>query len=150
MNRARTSGHQKGGPGGSLSDIVEWDLYGLPAFEKNFYREHPDVMSMSLEEVETFRKQHNITVDSSKCPKPVSSFISASFPEYVLQEVKQAGFVSPTPIQCQGWPLALSGMDMIGVAETGSGKTLAFVLPAIVHINAQPLLSRGLVVTLPS
>jgi len=32
---------------------------------------------------------------------------------------------------------------MIGIAETGSGKTLAFVLPAIVHINAQPLLTRG-------
>jgi ATP-dependent RNA helicase DDX5/DBP2 len=32
---------------------------------------------------------------------------------------------------------------MIGIAETGSGKTLAFLLPAIVHINAQPLLVRG-------
>lgn len=29
---------------------------------------------------------------------------------------------------------------MIGIAETGSGKTLAFLLPAIVHINAQPFL----------
>jgi len=39
--------------------------------------------------------------------------------------------------------MALSGRDMIGIAETGSGKTLAFLLPAIVHINAQPLLARG-------
>jgi len=37
----------------------------------------------------------------------------------------------------------MSGRDMIGVAETGSGKTLAFLLPAIVHINAQPLLRPG-------
>lgn len=42
--------------------------------------------------------------------------------------------------QLQGWPIALSGRDMIGIAETGSGKTLAFLLPAIVHINAQPFL----------
>lgn len=39
--------------------------------------------------------------------------------------------------------MALSGRDCIGIAKTGSGKTLAFLLPAIVHINAQPLLSPG-------
>ena len=39
-----------------------------------------------------------------------------------------------------GWPLALSGKDMIGIAQTGSGKTLAFTLPAIIHINDQPKL----------
>merc|ERR1719461_1939855 len=39
--------------------------------------------------------------------------------------------------------MALSGRDVIGIAQTGSGKTLAFLLPAIVHINAQPLLKRG-------
>jgi ATP-dependent RNA helicase DDX5/DBP2 len=32
---------------------------------------------------------------------------------------------------------------MVGLAETGSGKTLSFLLPAIVHINAQPFLERG-------
>jgi len=47
------------------------------------------------------------------------------------------GFRDPTPIQCQGWPMAMSGQDVIGIAQTGSGKTLAFLLPAIVHINAQ-------------
>jgi len=43
----------------------------------------------------------------------------------------------------QGWPVALSGRDMIGIAETGSGKTLAFMLPAMIHINAQQPLGRG-------
>merc|ERR1712157_28388 len=32
---------------------------------------------------------------------------------------------------------------ILGIAETGSGKTLAFLLPAVVHINAQPYLSKG-------
>jgi len=126
-----------------LEEITEWDLSGLPAFEKNFYREHPEVTALSSGDVEEFRTKHSITVSTRDCPKPTSSFVTASFPDYILAEVSQAGFVSPTPIQCQGWPIALSGKDMIGVAETGSGKTLAFVLPAIVHINAQPLLSRG-------
>ena len=39
--------------------------------------------------------------------------------------------------------MALSGRDMIGIAATGSGKTLAYLLPAVVHINAQPYLERG-------
>ena len=56
----------------------------------------------------------------------------------MLTEVKRAGFSEPTPIQSQGWPMALLGRDLIGLAETGSGKTLAYLLPAIVHINAQP------------
>jgi len=37
----------------------------------------------------------------------------------------------------------MSGKDMIGIAETGSGKTLSFLLPAIIHINAQPQLHYG-------
>lgn len=49
----------------------------------------------------------------------------------------------PTPIQAAGWPQALSGGDVVGIAQTGSGKTLAFILPAIVHINHQPYLERG-------
>ncbi len=36
--------------------------------------------------------------------------------------------------------MALMGRDLIGLAETGSGKTLAYLLPAVVHINAQPYL----------
>uniref|UniRef100_A0A6V3IKV0 RNA helicase n=1 Tax=Lotharella globosa TaxID=91324 RepID=A0A6V3IKV0_9EUKA len=62
---------------------------------------------------------------------------------YVLNEIKKAGFEKPSAIQSQGWPMALSGRDVIGVAKTGSGKTLGFLLPAIVHINAQPLLKPG-------
>lgn len=62
--------------------------------------------------------------------------------EYVLAEVMKAGFTAPTPIQAQGWPMALLGRDLVGLAETGSGKTLAYLLPAVVHINAQPYLGE--------
>lgn len=52
--------------------------------------------------------------------------------------IAKLGFVEPTPIQAQGWPMALKGRDLIGIAETGSGKTLAYLLPALVHVSAQP------------
>ncbi|QCD81027.1 ATP-dependent RNA helicase DDX5/DBP2 [Vigna unguiculata] len=39
--------------------------------------------------------------------------------------------------------MAMKGRDLIGIAETGSGKTLAYLLPALVHVNAQPRLAHG-------
>merc|ERR1719310_1646500 len=99
---------------------------------------------MSEDMAEQIRRSKNITiVEGKQIPKPVRTFEEASFPEYVLQEISRVGFREPTPIQVVGWPIALKGKDMVGIAETGSGKTLAFLLPAIVHINAQPYLSRG-------
>ncbi|CAO3599192.1 unnamed protein product [Absidia cylindrospora] len=76
-------------------------------------------------------------------PKPLKTFAEANFPSYVMRELENLGFPSPTPIQCQGWPMALKGDDVVGVAETGSGKTMAYILPSILHINAQPLLQPG-------
>lgn len=48
------------------------------------------------------------------------------------------GFTTPSPIQCQSWPILLSGFDLIGIAQTGTGKTLAYLLPALIHIDSQP------------
>jgi len=64
-------------------------------------------------------------------------------PEYILSEVMKQGFDSPTAIQSQGWPMALKGKNMVGISATGSGKTLAFLLPAMIHINAQQYLKPG-------
>lgn len=94
-------------------------------------------------EVQAYRKKHDITVTGNDVPKPTTTFEEASFPDYVLSEVQRSGFKEPTPIQGQSWPVALSGRDVIGIAQTGSGKTCAYILPAIVHINAQPYLNKG-------
>lgn len=136
-----------GGGGGDLGSklrTVDWKHTELVHFEKNFYHEHPNVASMTEEDAERIRRECEITiVKGHSILKPVTSFVEASFPDYVLEGIQKAGFDKPTPIQIQGWPVALSGRDMIGIAETGSGKTLAFLLPGIVHINAQPFLNPG-------
>jgi superfamily II DNA/RNA helicase len=49
----------------------------------------------------------------------------------VLEAVKTAGFITPTPIQAQAIPPALERRDVLGLAQTGSGKTAAFALPML-------------------
>ncbi|KAJ4392042.1 ATP-dependent RNA helicase dbp2 [Gnomoniopsis smithogilvyi] len=138
-----------GGGGDRMSNLgaglqkQSWDLDTMPRFEKSFYKEHPEVSARSAAEVEKFRHDHSMTIHGNDVPKPVETFDEAGFPRYVIDEVKAQGFPAPTAIQSQGWPMALSGRDVVGVAETGSGKTLTYCLPAIVHINAQPLLAQG-------
>jgi len=41
---------------------------------------------------------------------------------------RKQGFVEPTAIQAQGWPIALSGYNLVGIASTGSGKTLSVII----------------------
>jgi len=47
---------------------------------------------------------------------------------------RKQGFVEPTAIQAQGWPIALSGNNLVGIASTGSGKTLSVFKYCIVSI----------------
>jgi len=122
---------------------VDWNAVDLPVFEKNFYLEHPDVSRRSDREADAWRRDNGISIEGKGVPKPVFTFEEASMPDYVLSEVLRCGFDKPTPIQAQGWPMALLGRDMIGISRTGSGKTLAFLLPGMIHINAQPYLKPG-------
>ncbi|RCK59601.1 ATP-dependent RNA helicase DBP2 [Candida viswanathii] len=146
----RDGGYGGGRGGGRFNDAPrqeltapQWDLESLPRFEKNFYTEHPDVAARSNKDIDQFRNENEMTVDGHDIPHPITTFDEAGFPDYVLDELKELGFPKPTAIQCQGWPMALSGRDMIGIAATGSGKTLSYCLPSIVHINAQPELQYG-------
>src|SRR6516165_3156809 len=49
----------------------------------------------------------------------------------MLNSLKHAGYLTPTPIQAAFIPHALEGLDVIGQAKTGTGKTAAFGIPII-------------------
>ncbi|KAM4750338.1 putative ATP-dependent RNA helicase DDX5 [Anableps anableps] len=142
-------GNRGGPPQGKFGNPGErlrkrhWNLDELPKFQKNFYQEHPDVTHRPLQEVEQYRRSKEVTVKGRDCPKPIVKFHEAAFPSYVMDVIVKQNFTEPTPIQSQGWPVALSGKDMVGIAQTGSGKTIAYLLPAIVHIQHQPFLEHG-------
>ena len=108
------------GLGGSLNNI-DFSKQDLVPFEKNFYLEHPDVTKRSEAEAEAWRASKQIVVRGTDVPKPCLTFDEASMPEYVLSEVVKCGFATPTPIQSQGWPMALKGRNMVGISATGSG-----------------------------
>nr|KAJ0208931.1 hypothetical protein LSAT_V11C400187790 [Lactuca sativa] len=138
-------GGRGSGSKGDLDSIAlpKQDFGNLVPFEKNFYIEFPSVRDMTDQEVAVYRGRREITVEGHDVPKPIRMFHEAGFPGYCLDVISRLGFVEPTPIQAQGWPMALKGRDLIGIAETGSGKTLSYLLPAVVHVSAQPPLVHG-------
>ena len=71
-----------------------------------------------------YRKARQVYVRGRSVPDPVMSFEEAGFPDYIYDTLLKQGYTEPTAIQAQGWPMALTGRDFVGIAQTGSGKTV--------------------------
>jgi len=56
------------------------------------------------------------------------------------------GLTKPTEIQCLAIPEALTGSDILALAQTGSGKTLAFGLPLLQSVETKSAEIQSLVV----
>lgn len=92
-------------------------------------------VSISPVEAEAYLKAHNITVHlppDTPALLPFTSFDALPIPDPL--RCAFSAFKEPTPIQACAWPPALSGKDVVGIAETGSGKTLAFGIPALARL----------------
>ncbi len=61
----------------------------------------------------------------------MTTFSDFSLDEPILKLLKEIGYETPTPVQQQAIPMAISGVDIIASAQTGTGKTGAFLLPAL-------------------
>jgi len=121
-----------------------WDRESMHPIQKSFYTEHPDVTALGQEEITLLMQKLGASVQGKEPhPKPVQCFSHIGLPEDLLKLIMAEGFPGPSPIQSIGWPAALSGRDMVAVAQTGSGKTLGFLLPALVHMAAQPPAQPG-------
>ena len=128
---------------------VDWNqVTNLIQVVKNFYKECPSVQARTNEEVVKWREENKVRVVGNSPMKPILSFAEAGLPQYLMKIIQRKFFLifgrssdpyleqkyeTPTVIQAQSWPIALSGNDMIGIARTGSGKTLAFCLPGNVR-----------------
>jgi superfamily II DNA/RNA helicase len=63
------------------------------------------------------------------------SFSNLGLSPKVLSAVEAAGFQTPTPIQAKAVPVAVTGRDVLGIAQTGTGKTASFVLPMLTRLE---------------
>lgn len=100
---------------------------------------------MAALNIEVRRQELLVAVEgaAAQACAPIAGFNEVDvLPDYVMQALKDSGRDTPMPIQAQALPLILAGHDLIGIAKTGSGKTLAFLLPAMVHIEAQKPLAK--------
>lgn len=153
FRRSRSRSPRRGGGSGGrvrrsefgkelLLKPINWRDHKLEPVVRTPYRPKSEYRR-SEREVSEWRKSKEITIKGRDCPDPIFSFDEAGFPAELNDELRYAGFTTPTPIQSQGWPIALSGRDMVGIAKTGSGKTLSYLLPAMLHIDQQSRLRRG-------
>lgn len=101
---------------------INWGAETLMPFQKDFYVPHPAVHQRSIYEIEEYRRAKEIRVENV-APNPIQNFSEGNFPDYVMNTIIKLGYESPTPIQAQGWPTALSGRDLVGIAKTGSGES---------------------------
>ncbi|MBS1723379.1 MAG: DEAD/DEAH box helicase [Armatimonadetes bacterium] len=65
----------------------------------------------------------------------LKGFQHLGLPARFVQAVARLGYHTPTPIQQDAIPVALSGRDLVGIAQTGTGKTLAFGLPMLSRLQ---------------
>jgi len=49
----------------------------------------------------------------------------------LLNALEELGYDTPTPIQEKVFSVAMSGRDVVGIAQTGTGKTFGFLLPML-------------------
>jgi len=75
----------------------------------------------------------------------VMDFSTLDLPEAVMQGIRDAGFVTATPIQEAALPLALRGKDVAGQSQTGTGKTAAFLISAFTRLirDSEPRSGHG-------
>jgi ATP-dependent RNA helicase RhlE len=65
----------------------------------------------------------------------INKFSDLGISPNILKALEKLALEIPTPIQAKTIPAALSGQDIIGIAQTGTGKTLAFGIPMLQHLG---------------
>ena len=81
-------------------------------------------------------------------PEAVLKFSDFNISAALKQQLANAKFVTPTPVQAGAIPPALEGQDVLATAQTGTGKTLSFLIPLIEKM--QPGKGPAALVLLPT
>ncbi len=66
----------------------------------------------------------------------MKQFSELKLSQALQQQLSDANFITPTPVQAAAIPPALEGRDILATAQTGTGKTLSFLIPLIERMPA--------------
>ena len=81
----------------------------------------------------------------SACKKKdysLTNFSDFNLDDAIVKALTEEKYETPTPIQAQTIPIAITGRDVIGIAQTGTGKTAAFALPILHRLAQNPRMSE--------
>ena len=127
---------------------VDHSSIDYPPFRKNFYVAAramkglaPQAVAERRHALDKMRVRVMNGSDPNQIPAPIEKWEQCGLSDGLIDTLCEQRFEVPFPIQAQGIPVIMSGLDMIGIARTGSGKTVAYLLPMIRHILDQPPLA---------
>ena len=89
--------------------------------------------------------QTEATVNQAAAPaRTASAFAALGLHPIILNSLARSGYDTPTPVQTQAIPAALTGVDLLVSSHTGSGKTAAFMLPSLNRLTVDsPVKGNG-------
>lgn len=94
--------------------------------------------NMTSRDWRIFREDYNISTKGGDSNNghahPLRYWKESSISKKILDLLEKFGYLEPTPIQRATIPIAISGSDVVGIAETGSGKTLSFLIPLLNYL----------------
>jgi ATP-dependent RNA helicase RhlE len=73
----------------------------------------------------------------------IMPFTNLGLNDSLLKAIDEQGYDTPTPIQQQAIPVAITGRDILAAAQTGTGKTAGFTLPLLQRLSqANPKMGK--------
>lgn len=100
-------------------ETPNWNDMELIRMDKSFYVPSDETESRSADEIDAFHLKMHIKC-SKNTPKPIIKFNELyQLPEKIIADIEEQNLMECTAIQAQGLPMALSGINMICVAQSG-------------------------------
>lgn len=124
-------------PSSRAEKSLEVPVRGEDAIERPSYRRSS--LSESAAEVRRrariWRSDHDISILSRhRVDTPPLLHWNDSLPRPLCEVLSRNGYAAPLPVQSQCIPIALDGVDIVGLSQPGTGKTLAYVIPLVVRV----------------